>query len=376
MSGRPTLPQFGLLPAVLMDPSITSSLSAREWNDLLTAARENALIARLTVVLSDAGLLAQAPAKARRHMRASEIAAESTHMAVRLEANKVLRALADVDTPIVLLKGSAYVMAGLSPARGRYVGDLDFMVPREKIGEVEEVLIREGWIPTEMDEYDQRYYREWAHEIPPLQHRDRETPIDVHHTIVALTARVRPDAAALLAASVPLEDSRARVLAPADMVLHSAVHLFNDDVGKPLRDLLDQDDLLREFGARPGFWDDLVARARLHGLGRPLFHMLRQTRRILGTPIPPEVEQGAAAWAPGLIVRGTMDRLFALRFSGEAWARRPSGTAFANGVLYVRSHWLRMPFPLLVRHLSVKALRRVQERFEGTPPVGEDVHPV
>lgn len=362
-----TAARRGSLVSALIDPSATVDLSLREWNDLLVDARDHALLPRLAAQLGAVGLFATAPRKARNHMHAVMIAAESTHTAIRFEVNRVLRALADVETPVVLLKGAAYVMADLPIASGRFVGDLDFMVPREKIDEVEQTLIRAGWVAAEMDEYDQRYYREWAHEIPPLQHSERDTPLDVHHTIIPLTSRFRPNAAALLAASEPLGDSRLRVLSPADMVLHSTVHLFNDDVGQPLRDLLDQHGLLEHFGARPDFWEDLLVRARLHGLGRPLYYMLRQTRRVFGTPIPPEVEKAAAVWGPGPILNFVMDRLFAHRFACDPPERRRAGAGIAGWLLYVRSHWLRMPMPLLARHLSVKALRRVKERFERKP---------
>src|SRR5438876_7969208 len=134
------------------------------------------------------------------------------------------------------------------------------MVPREKIEEVERTLIRSGWAVADLDDYDQRYYREWGHEIPPLQHAERETPLDIHHTILPLTSRFHPDAAALLAASQPLDNPRLRVLGPADMVLHSTVHVFNDEVSHPFRDLSDLDLLLRHFGERPDFWDELLAR--------------------------------------------------------------------------------------------------------------------
>ena len=102
--------------------------------------------------------------------------------------------------PIVLLKGTAYVMADLPPARGRMLGDLDLMVPRDRIDEVERTLIAAGWLSAELNDYDQRYYREWTHEIPPLRHPDRDTEVDIHHTIVASTSRALVDAAALLAA--------------------------------------------------------------------------------------------------------------------------------------------------------------------------------
>jgi hypothetical protein len=351
------------LIAALLDPSRVLELRPRDWNDLLVQARRSFLLARLGLLLDEQGVLGRVPAKARDQIRAACVGAESSQTAVRFEIDRVRRALSKVDVPIVLLKGAAYLMAGLPPARGRHVGDLDLMVPRENIENVERTLVEHGWARSELDPYDERYYREWAHEIPPLQHPDRETPLDVHHTIAPLTSRVRPDAGALIADSVEVPVFPLRTLAPADMVLHSAVHLFNDEVGKPLRDLFDLHDLMRHFGARDAFWVELVARARLHGLGRPLFYALRCTRRLLGTPIPDGVMDAAAVWAPVRPVRALMDWLFMQYFVPEPAARPRRGAALAREMLYMRSHWLRMPPLMLARHLAIKAWRRVRERF-------------
>ena len=109
-----------------------------------------------------------------------------------------------------------------------------------------------GWATSKTTAYDQRYYRRWMHELPPLRHISRQTMLDVHHAILPITARLKPDSAKLLAASRPIAgEPRLRVLAPVDMVLHSATHLFcNEDVGNGLRDLVDLDSLLREFAQR------------------------------------------------------------------------------------------------------------------------------
>ncbi|HTS53573.1 MAG TPA: nucleotidyltransferase family protein, partial [Burkholderiales bacterium] len=300
-------------------------------------------------------------------IRAACIAVESSQTAVRFEINRVLRALTAVDAPIILLKGAAYLMADLPPARGRFVGDLDLMVPQARIPEVERTLIAQGWAPADLEEYDQRYYREWMHEIPPLQHPQRETPVDIHHTIAPRTSRMRPDPEALLLTSVALANSRLRVLAPADMVLHSTLHLFNDEVGAPLRDLLDLHDLLCHFGTRTEFWDELLSHAQLHGLGRPLYYMLRHTQRLLGTPVPPEVDRRAAASAPAPPLKLLMDSLFATAFVPKPVTQSRSAAGFARLLLYLRSHWLRMPPILLMRHLTIKAVRRARERFERQP---------
>jgi len=361
------------LITALRDPARVTALDLLGWNDLLRRARATGLLARLGVQLADRGLLEGIPTKARAHVRAACIAAESSQTAVRFEINRLLRALDRKDTPVVLLKGAAYTMAGLPPAHGRLVGDVDLMVARERIDAIEQALIAKGWAPADLDPYDQRYYREWAHEIPPLQHPERQTPLDIHHTITPLTSRVRPDADALLASSVPLVDPRLRVLAPADMVLHSAVHLFNDEVGKPLRDLFDLHDLLCHFGSQAGFWDELVARAGLHGLGRPLYYMLRQTQRLLGTPVPAEVDTACAVWSPPPPLTALMDRLFTQYFVPESPDRPRHGARVARWLLYMRAHWLRMPPLLLARHLAVKGWRRIRERFQRKPKDETDV---
>ncbi len=46
------------------------------------------------------------------------------------------------------------------------------------------------WIKS--DPYDDLYYRRWMHELPPLVHSERGQLVDVHHTILPLTAGRSP----------------------------------------------------------------------------------------------------------------------------------------------------------------------------------------
>ncbi|RXL80730.1 hypothetical protein EO238_31730, partial [Citrobacter sp. AAK_AS5] len=81
---------------------------------------------------------------------------------------------------IVVLKGAAYAMARLPVADGRIFGDVDILVPHETLADVESALMLAGWASIHRDPYDQRYYRMWMHEIPPMRHLHRGTVIDVH----------------------------------------------------------------------------------------------------------------------------------------------------------------------------------------------------
>ena len=117
--------------------------------------------------------------------------------------------------------------------------------------------------------YDDRYYRDWGHEVPPLRRMERQVEVDLHHNILMRTARLRPSAEAMLAAARPVAGSRFVVLAPIDMVLHAIVHLFySGEMGDALRELVDIDVLLRHFSQHePGFWQDFWARAEALDLG-------------------------------------------------------------------------------------------------------------
>jgi hypothetical protein len=201
------------------------------------------------------------------------------------------------------------------------------------------------------------------HELPPMEHMQRGTILDIHHSILPQTASRQPDASKLITDAIPVTGvPGAYVLAPVDMALHSMTHLFhNEEFSHGLRDLSDLDLLLRHFGGEPAFWDRLVARAFEQNLERPLFYGLRYTARILGTPIPREVVLLADAGAPASAMLPLMDAIWtrALR------TPHPSATLPLTGLalfaLYVRAHWMRMPLPMLVRHLAVKGWRRVSE---------------
>jgi hypothetical protein len=150
------------------------------------------------------------------------------------------------------------------------------------------------------------------------------------------------------------------MLAPPDMVLHAAVHLFHDgEIAGSLRDLVDIDALLRDFGSRADFWPRLTARAAELGLRRPLFYALRYAALLLDTPVPAEAAAEAAGGSPSRIVLRLMDRLVPVALTPPATAAERGRFHMARFCLYVRSHWLRMPAGRLIAHLTRKSLRRL-----------------
>ncbi len=354
---------------------------------LLHQARGCGLLGRVAVRVGNACLAAGTapPAALAGHFDSATRLWRAQRAEVEREARYLRAALKDLGAPVVMLKGAAYVLASLPAAEGRLFSDVDLLVPKTHLAQAESLLMLHGWMGQAQTDYDERYYRQWMHELPPMTHVHRRTTLDLHHTLLPETARLRPDAAALVAAARPIPGWEGlHTLCPADMVLHSMTHLFmNDDTRHALRDLCDLDALLRHFSQAPGsvahaeagagaastegssFWDDLVARAQRHQLSRPLYYGLRYGQLLLGTPVPGAVWAALQPAAPGPLLRAGMDALWLQAFTpGQPGATQ----ALATSALYIRGHWLRMPAGLLMRHLGTKALRLHERPAAEAPP--------
>lgn len=335
-----------------------------EWELLLAQAGATRLSARLALHFQAQGWSAAVPERVWQHLQSATRYDEVLRRDVMQEVRHLARALARVETPVVLLKGAAYLAAGLPPARGRLFSDIDILVHRDQLRAVEMALFAAGWIAEKLKPYDDRYYRLWMHELPPMQHVRRRTHLDVHHTLAPPTSRFVIDGADMLARSllVAAEPNAAqlRILAPTDLVLHSALHLMQEgEFHSGLRDLLDIRDLLIHFGQQDeSFWPALADRARVLGLHALLSQVLGQLQRLFAFSPPPGWDRPRNA------------ALLEILLSRVLAPPDPTGEALdvrlARLAMYVRSHWLRMPWYRILPHIVRKAWARLADRHGGT----------
>lgn len=348
-----------LLLDVLRCPESLINLTLTEWNQLIPQARHALLLGRLHALIIDKKLLSQLPEKPLNHTLSAFLASEKQRTTTAWEVIKLNRALQTLALPSILLKGGAYIQSDLAVSKGRLLSDIDILVPKKRLDEVEKILNARGWMSNKDDDYDQRYYREWMHEIPPLKHITRGSFLDVHHTILPPTAKYKPDPAKIIEASREVSPG-VYTLAPVDMVIHSATHLFHEgDFDHGLRDILDLHGLLNHFGAsEPDFWATLVPRAIELDLIDPLYYALHYCSLILDTHIPDKVLQQVEVGAPNQFMKKVMDWLFMRALRPDHPSCGLPFTALARWLLYIRSHYLRMPLYLLIPHLVRKAWKR------------------
>jgi hypothetical protein len=347
-----------LVVEALRTPGCMASLSPLEWELLLSQARHAGLLGRLAFICDARLLRTQVPLGPRAQLDAARILTLAQQREVLRELGHLEHALSPLNVDAVLLKGAAYLLSEGPAALGRSFSDVDILVPIDRLPEVEAHLMMAGWVMTHRDAYEQHYYRAWMHELPPMEHAQRGSVLDVHHAILPRTARVCPDVGHLLARAVHVTPSW-RVLAPSDMVLHCITHLLhNDDLSHAQRDLSDLDLMLRQFGQREEFWRELLDRAALLQLSRQLHYGLQQVRAMFETPVPTPLLEAAANAGPGALVGAVMARILRTSLSSSHPSLDSGAARAARLAMLVRAHWLRMPPFLLLRHLLTKGWRR------------------
>lgn len=343
---------------LLRAPRATAEgLSLPEWSIAIRAARQGNLLGRLGYLITLHGITDTLPIQVKHHIESAIRVATSQHRNVRWEIVEIQRSLRTKSIPFVILKGAAYITMDYDAAHGRTLSDIDIMVPHSRIVEAEGALIDSGWFPGKLNPYDQKYYRTWMHELPPLRHLERGTTLDVHHTIIPPTTAIKPDVTHLWNKAIPWNGSdEISVLSPEDMVLHSAAHLFHDgEMEHGLRDLVDMDSLITEFSTNESFWNNLTERANLLDLLRPLYYALQCRSYFLGAEPPAAVTKAIAAHGKleGFDTQVVLHILMQSIGANLNKKQTPS-LQLAKLLVFIRSHYLRMPMHLLIPHLLRK----------------------
>ena len=359
MGNHISSPLVQFLIKIVSTPSEKLEIPAGyDWVVLSRLARRANLLSRIASFIHDRigfDAILQSP---RNHLQSALLLAEANARSARWEVFKLHEVLSQNQIDFILLKGGAYIWKGNQASKGRLFSDIDIMVHKSDIEKAERTLIYSGWMADNLlDRYDQRYYRKWMHEVPPLTHLGRKTSLDLHHSIIPPVSNREFCAERLW--DVAVEDERLQglyTLSPIDMIIHSATHLFHEgEFEQGLRDLSDLDLLIREYIVEESLWDELLQRARVLNLQVPIYYALNFTYRVLQTPIPEIMIQKAAKRGR---LRGfhnwMMNQLYLRALMPKHVTFSVRGQETARFLLFIRSHWIKMPWYLLFPHLIRK----------------------
>jgi hypothetical protein len=356
-----------LLIKVLATPSLLSSLNLSQWQILLSQATASQLVGRIDYLMKIEGI---SPPKAIKWHFSSvtKIANKQRQQALR-EFKEVSKSLDKIETKLIFLKGATYIAKDLPCSHGRTLSDIDVLVDKEHLNHIEMVLKFSGWLKTEIEDYDDNYYRTWMHEIPPLTHTTRGTTLDVHHNILPSTNKDMPNVGNFDIEKVFVENVGEIVtLSDTDLCIHNAVHLFTEsEFHNGLRDLSDFHLLLIHFQKdNVHFVDELIARAKSLGLYDYVRLAIRYTHLSFYTPINSTSVDELSHQSS--LTGALQDFCFMQIFKPNHKSCRTWQYPIAQWMLYWRGHLIRMPLTLLIPHLVRKTIMRTKDLFKAEEP--------
>lgn len=346
---------------LFLDPASFAQHNIQEQSAFITILRNQKLLARFAYFLQSELDLESLDERVRRHLRNSLTVSKQQNKQVLSEVNEIKSILENESKFVVFLKGAAYSISGNLVGKGRIYSDIDVLVNKEDIKMCEQALALHGWLGEEISSYDDKYYRKWAHEIPPLRNMKRGTIIDVHHNIIPIVSKDAPTVAAL-ASHIEIDEDGIQVLNEAAQFVHSAVHLFrNEEYKNAFRDLLDLYLIVKD---KPNsFYSQIIQVAQTLGFSYETGLALYFIKYHLQLPINSNI-------ISSLLLRSKIRTAFDIYLFKNVLLPshrliKGNNNIVKYGLAAIRGHCIKMPFYLLMYHLTVKSGRIILEKIFG-----------
>ena len=351
-----------LLIQVFQQPSQIKQFSAEQWSLLLGQLRTSLLGLYFNDVIENNGLTDYLPNKIQRYLSAEKRKVAFQKRQVIYELSKVNKALAQSSVKATYLKGAAYLITQLSIANFRVFSDIDILVEKSQLEKAERALKLIGFTSQKTDDYDQQYYRQYMHEIPPMQHIKRGSVVDVHHNILPICTSNPIDISLFNdARQIHFEDLALSVFSPSAMYLHCAIHLFHEgDFDKGLRDLADLAAMYTEFiKTDDSFEQSLLNLATQTQQQKSLYFALNFIAQIFNIELGKNSDNFVNNFRQNYRYAKLSDFIFLNILAPYHPSCENGKVKLARLLAYIRGHLLRMPLSLLLPHLGRKFITQL-----------------
>ncbi|HEY9427938.1 MAG TPA: nucleotidyltransferase family protein [Gemmatimonadaceae bacterium] len=223
------------------------------------------------------------------HLQRLAMVSEFRMMHLEQRLARSLEALSDADIDVMLLKGAALALTVYGSFVRRPMIDVDILVHEDEALRAREVLVGEGWVSTEMEEFESFYRRH--HHLPTLvDGRGLDMQLEVHTGLFFEGNPFDFPMADLWRRAVPVmvRGTRAYVPSRQDQLLHLCLHfawshMMSTGAWRTFRDLR----ALMDAGDPK--WDEFVALARKSRGASCCYWTLRLARNLVGVPVPEDV---------------------------------------------------------------------------------------
>lgn len=344
-------------------PQKAVELSSDEWFHFILILREAKLLASFYHLANQKNCFNHYPEYAQRHLTSACVVAQRQKIQVIFECATLTELLAKINVSPVYMKGANYILRDSINSRGRMISDIDVLVDKQDLQKVEGFLKKQLWHTDELSDYDEKYYRSWAHEIPPMYHLLRDTVLDIHHNIYLPISGRSPNINTFTK-QLKLTQKQCLVLEDAATVLHSIIHLFmNEDFTNAFRDMLDLHLLFDELG-NDDFWRDLNELAYTSGFHKELYYCLVLRQRLFHSSNP-EILTNLNVRFKNATSTFFIHQVLYHGLTPQHYLLDRFHNKLARFVIFIRGHWIKMPLPILLKHLTIKSYLAMVHKLLG-----------
>jgi len=334
------------------------------WEYIIQVLRETNLLASCYYRLKAENKIEELPFFALKHMKSAVTYSERQAKQVQFECKIIDEILSSVGITPLFLKGAGYTLRKSRNSLGRVYSDIDVLVDKSEIDAAEQSLSDNGWRSKPVSIYDDKYYREWSHEIPPMLNLQRGTIIDLHHNIVLPISGKNPPLKILTNDPCETEES-GRVLSVVSAIIHSSVHLvINEDVSKGYRDLLDISTLI-EDNESTAFWEELYSKSTTLGFIAEVYVCLILCQKIAKTEVPGCILEKFALEVGTPFNNWFINNVYYLAIQPHSELIQTFKHKLAVFIVMILGHFKKMPLKVLIPHTIHKLYIASVERLLG-----------
>lgn len=349
---------------LMLKPESGAALSLQQWQDAVFILREAKILGSLYHAANRNNCFDAYPKAVQRHVYSAHIYAKRQATQIEYEARELKKLFEQVDVTAIFLKGAAYTLRNSVNGLGRVCSDLDVLVTKQDLEKAEAHLKSNRWRSEQLSDYDEKYYREWAHEVPPLFQINRATVLDMHHNIYPPVSGRAPSVERFFDSRAATENG-CFVLDPACTILHSIIHMFtNEDSSSWMRDLLDIMLLLKEFGDEDT-WEKLIKLAKDINFDAELAFCINAVKHYSNLELPNNAKEFIKQQKFNLIQKWLMKTVFINAIVPEHDSVNKFKNRLAKQIVYFRGHWIKMPFPILIKHFTIKSFLAIRDKVIG-----------
>lgn len=286
-----------LCPTAALQDSLDAPNFA--WEPMLALAHRHLVAGSWYAALQRRGLLERVPVEMAEHLAALHTLSIERNQLLRRELVRAACAFNTLGVEPLLLKGGLALLPGQSPEiTARLLGDLDLLIPADRIADCRNALRAFGYYAThEEDRYASH------HHAPPLFHPDHGAKFELHRAVLgrSLAAALPAEEVWRDSQRIGIEKAIMRTPSLTHRVLHNLLHTLLQDrraeLGTlELRQVLD----LVQFRASDDDkidWPLIQARFAVLGQGAALGAYLRMIHNLFDQPPPDGMRfSKATAW--------------------------------------------------------------------------------